>query len=208
MADHIRFTLDDQPLTAKPEETLWQVARRCGIEIPHLCLSTEPDFRPDGNCRVCMVEIEGQHPLAPSCATYPTPGMRVMTQSTRAVHARRLVMELLLTEAAVHPDSECARWARKMGVTQSRFSRFTPLPAPDESHPGIAVDLAACIHCMRCVQACGEVELYDVIGMAARGAREKIVFDRDDPMGRSSCVSCGSCAQTCPSGALTFRRLI
>lgn len=208
MTDEILFILDDRRVIAQAGETVWQVARRYGQELPHLCLSNEPDFRPDGNCRVCMVEVEGLRPLAPSCATYPIPGMRVMTNSSRARHARRLVMELLITEAAIHSKSECARWAQELGVTESRFPQSEILPVPDESHPGIGVNLAACIRCMRCIQACDEVELYDVIGMSGRGQHSRIVFDLDDPMGQSTCVSCGSCAQTCPTGALMFRRMV
>jgi formate dehydrogenase major subunit len=113
-------------------------------------------------------------------------------------------MELLLAEGAIDPDSECGRLARAMGVATSRFPPTTDRPPPDRSHPGIAVDLAACIRCMRCVQACREVEVNDVIGMAYRGARTTVVFDIDDPMGASSCVSCGSCAQACPTGAIRF----
>jgi formate dehydrogenase major subunit len=93
-----------------------------------------------------------------------------------------------------------------MGVTASRFPRSAVRQVRDDSHPGIAVDLAKCIHCMRCVQVCREVEVNDVIGMAGRGHMARIVFDFGDPMGQSTCVGCGSCAQACPTGAITFKK--
>jgi len=206
MADEIPFTLDGRPVAARPGETIWQVARRHGTEIPHLCLSNEPDFHPDGNCRLCVVEIVGRRTLAPSCTTKPQAGMQVVTGSGRAANARRTVMELLLAEAEVRADSECARHGREMGVTTTRYPLSPRSGTVDRSHPGIDVDLDACIHCLRCVQACRELTIQEVIGMSGRDGASRIVFDLDDPMGASTCVSCGACAQTCPTGALTFRR--
>ena len=200
----ITFTLDGRQVTARPGETIWEVARRHGHEIPHLCLSTEPDFRPDGNCRLCMVEVEGATRLVASCIVHPSPGDVVRIDSERARAARRTVMDLLLAEAHITPGTEADRWVRELGATRGRLPGPEPLP-PDDSHPGMLVALDACIRCLRCVQACREVEIYDVIGMANRGARCKVVFDFDDPMGASTCVSCGSCAQTCPTGTITFR---
>src|SRR5438045_9508201 len=99
MSDPIRFTLDGAEVEARPGETIWQVAERHGVEIPHLCYLPKPGYRPDGNCRVCMVEIEGERVLAASCIRTPTPGMKVKTQTDRAKSARRMVVELLLTRS-------------------------------------------------------------------------------------------------------------
>ena len=206
MSVKISFTLDGQTLEAAESETIWQCAERAGIDIPHLCYSKAPDYRADGNCRVCMVEVEGERVLAASCIRTPTEGMVVHSSNERAATARKMVMELLVAdqpprESSHDPNSELWHWAEQMGQTASRFpARRTP--AADISHTAMAVNLDACIHCTRCVRACREVQVNDVIGMAGRGAGNKIVFDFDDAMGSSSCVACGECVQACPTGAL------
>jgi formate dehydrogenase major subunit len=212
MSEPIRFTLDGTEVEAQPGETIWQVANRHGVEIPHLCWLPKPGYRADGNCRACMVEIEGERVLAASCIRRPTPGMKVHAASERAKTSRQLVFELLIGDqperAAAHdPDSRLWQWADALDVGASRFPRRLP-PAPDRSHPAMAVQLDACIHCNLCVRACREVQVNDVIGMAGRGHGEKIVFDFDDPMGRSTCVACGECVQACPTGALMPASLV
>ena len=187
MTDPIRFTLDGTEVEAEPGETIWQVANRQGIEIPHLCWLPKPGYRADGNCRACMVEVEGERVLAASCIRRPTPGMKVHSASERAKASRKLVFELLVGDqpdrAAAHdPDSRFWQWADRVEVEDSRFPQRAP-PAPDRSHPAMAVQLDACIQCNLCVRACREVQVNDVIGMAGRGHDEKIVFDFDDPMG-------------------------
>jgi formate dehydrogenase major subunit len=206
MTDAIKFTLDGREVEARPGETIWQVAKREGIDIPHLCWLPEPGYRADGNCRACMVEIEGERVLAASCIRRPAAGMKVVTASDRAKTARKMVMELLLADqperaVAHHPESKLWQWADRMGVRGSRFPERAR-PTPDLSHPAMAVHLDACIHCNLCVRACREVQVNDVIGMAYRNGGSKIVFDMDDPMGGSTCVACGECVQACPTGAL------
>jgi len=202
----IQFELDGQMVEAAPGETIWQVAKRLGTDIPHLCYSPEPDYRADGNCRACMVEIEGERVLAASCMRPPAVGMKVKTASARAVSARKMVMELLVTDqparATSHdPDSKFWQWADKTGVSTSRFPSSTRWEG-DASHPAMRVNLDACIQCGLCVRGCREVQANDVIGMAYRGHEAKVVFDFDDPMGESTCVACGECVQACPTGAL------
>jgi len=208
-ADVITFTLDAEPVTARPGETIWSVARRQGRILPHLCHLDRPGYRPDGNCRACVVEIEGERVLAASCIRKPTPGMVVHTQSDRAARARAMVFELLLADQpprdqAHNPNSSFHRWAQRLGVTTSRFPARdeTAIPPPDRSHPAMAVHLDSCIQCGLCVRACREVQVNDVIGLAHRGYQTRVVFDLDDPMGQSSCVGCGECVQACPTGAL------
>jgi formate dehydrogenase major subunit len=206
MSDPIRFTLDGAEVEAEPGETIWQVAQRLGTEIPHLCWRPEPGYRADGNCRACMVEIEGERVLAASCIRKPAPNMKVHSASDRAKFSRKMVFELLIgdqprREVAHDPNSSLWQWADRLEVADSRFPQ-RPTPAPDRSHVAMAVQLDACIQCNLCVRACREVQVNDVIGMAARGHHEKIVFDFDDPMGNSTCVACGECVQACPTGAL------
>ena len=207
MSNRIKFFLDNQEITAQPDETIWQAAQKAGVEIPHLCWQPYPDYRPDGNCRVCMVEIDGERVLAPSCHRKPTEGMRVQASSDRARKAQTMVAELLLADQpnrtqAHDPDSILWHWADHLEVTSSRFPARDINPPPDCSHPAMAVNLDACIHCTLCIQACREIQVNDVIGMSGRGAHARIVFDSADPMGESSCVACGECVQACPTGAL------
>ncbi len=206
MSDPITFNLDGDDVTAAPGETIWQVAKRHGKTIPHLCYTEMADYRADGNCRLCMVEIEGERTLAASCIREPADGMVVKTGSERAEASRNMVLELLVADQperdeAHSQESELWHWADELGMDGSRFpARGTPLA--DFSHPAMAVNLDACIHCTRCVRACREIQVNDVIGMAYRGNHAKIVFDFDDPMGESTCVACGECVQSCPTGAL------
>jgi formate dehydrogenase major subunit len=213
IAPPIFFTLDGERVSAAAGETIWQVAKRQGIGIPHLCHSEEPGYRPDGNCRACMVEIDGERVLAASCLRRPSQGMTVRTATERAQSARRMVLELLIAdqpERPQGPDPASRFWAQADAIAlgTSRFPARRQAPAPDRSHPAMAVNLSACIQCNLCVRACREVQVNDVIGMAGRGAHEKIVFDFDDPMGASTCVACGECVQACPTGALMPASLV
>jgi formate dehydrogenase major subunit len=203
---NIAFTLDGAPAEARPGETIWDVARRMGTAIPHLCHLPQPDYRADGNCRACMVEIAGERVLAASCIREPRAGMDVRTASERATAARRMVFELLAAdqaprEQAHEPASRFWGWATRVGVGAPRFAPREQ-PAADMSHPAIAVQLDACIQCGLCARGCREVQVNDVIGMAGRGADTRVSFDSDDAMGHSSCVGCGECVQACPTGAL------
>ena len=212
MSDTIKFNLDGKDVAAEPGETIWQVAKRQGTTIPHLCWKDAPGYRADGNCRACMVEIDGERVLAASCVRTPTTGMVVKSQTNRAKTARKMVIELLVADQPKPADahdtkSDFNKWAKAMNVKTSRFPKDTN-PKPDVSHPAMAVNLDACIHCNLCVRACREVQVNDVIGMAHRGPHEKIVFDFDDPMGASTCVACGECVQACPTGALMPKTII
>ena len=212
MSEKIKFILNGNEVEADSDQTIWQVAKAEGVDIPHLCYAPKPDYRPDGNCRACMVEIEGERVLAASCLRKPTEGMKVTTDNHRAQTAQKMVMELLVTDQperdiAHDRDSHLWRWAHKLSVSQSRFDAKSA-PVKDDSHPAMHVALDACIQCNLCVRACREVQVNDVIGMAHRGADSKIVFDFDDPMGASTCVACGECVQACPTGALMESKLV
>ena len=198
----VEFSLNGHTVTARVTDTLIEVADREGVAIPRLCYKA--GLETAGNCRACMVEINGERALAPSCCRNPTPGMQVTTDSERALHAQRMVLELLqsdMPETSYTLHNEVDEWAEELAVGKPRFAPRART-APDLSHPAIAVNLDACIQCTRCLRACRDEQMNDVIGLALRGEQAKIVFDMDDAMGNSTCVACGECVQACPTGAL------
>ncbi|PVA10113.1 formate dehydrogenase subunit alpha [Pelagivirga sediminicola] len=205
----VTFTLDGAEVTAPKGMTIWEISHGRGLIIPHLCHKPQPGYRPDGNCRACMVEIEGERVLAASCIREPGEGMVVKTDTSRAKQARKMVMEMLVAdqpEQDVAHDKSSHFWdmAALQGVETSRFPQLEPanVPCTDNSHIAMSVNMDACIQCGLCVRACREVQVNDVIGMAGRGHEAYPVFDFDDPMGESTCVACGECVQACPTGAL------
>ena len=198
----VSFKLNGREVSARADELLIEVAAREGVQIPRLCY--KPGLAEVGNCRACVVEIDGERVLAPSCCRTPAAGMNVTTDSERATKSQKLVLELLLAdmpETAYTRNNELDQWAAKLAVGKPRFEARAQ-PAQDLSHPAIAVNLDACIQCTRCLRACRDEQVNDVIGLAFRGEHARIVFDMDDPMGGSTCVACGECVQACPTGAL------
>ena len=176
MADPIKFTLDGQVVVAERDETIWEVAKREGTIIPHLCHSGEKGYRPDGNCRACMVEVDGERTLVASCIRKPSEGMVVNSDSNRAQTARKMVMEMLVADQPkreVAHDKSSHFWdmADLNGVVDSRFPKLenNRIPLLDDSHVAMSVNLDACISCNLCVRACRDVQVNDVIGMAGRG---------------------------------------
>ncbi|MGR3815718.1 MAG: formate dehydrogenase subunit alpha [Cognatishimia activa] len=209
MSERIKFTLDGQEVEAEAGLTIWEIANGRGLVIPHLCHKPQPGYRPDGNCRACMVEIEGERVLAASCIREPSEGMVVHTNTARAESARKMVVEMLVAdqpEREESHDKSSHLWdmADLNGVTESRFPKLEEgrIPLLDDSHVAMSVNLDACISCGLCVRACREVQVNDVIGMAGRGHDAYPTFDIADPMGASTCVACGECVQACPTGAL------
>ena len=198
----VEFKLNGRDIVARGDETILQAAQRHGVDIPRLCY--KEGMRPDGNCRACVVEVKGERVLAASCCRKPAPGMEVISDNARARHSQKMVLELLLSDMPQTRHtlkSELDFWVSALQVGAPRFeARHNP--PPDLSHYAIAVNLDSCIQCTRCVRACREVQVNDVIGYAFRGEHSKIVFDLDDAMGGSSCVACGECVQACPTGAL------
>src|SRR5437868_9331862 len=147
----VEFTLDGRTVQALPGETIWQAAKRIGVAIPHLCY--KDGYRADGNCRACVVEIEGERVLAPSCCRAPTPGMQVQANSERALKSQKMVLELLLADlpeqgykwTGAGQHGELSDWAARLDVSprEALKSLRRTQPAPDLSHPAMAVNLDA-----------------------------------------------------------------
>ena len=202
MTAPICFQLNGREVQAEAGETLLTVAQREGLAIPHLC--HKEGLTPAGNCRACVVEVQGERTLAASCCRAPSSGMVVQTESERAVTARRTVLELLLSDIpqpVPGAPSEVHDWGQKAGAHAARFEARSQ-PKADFSHPAIAVNLDACIQCTRCLRACRDEQVNDVIGLCGRGVATQIVFDQGDALGASTCVGCGECVQACPTGAV------
>ncbi|HRH86968.1 MAG TPA: formate dehydrogenase subunit alpha [Rubrivivax sp.] len=198
----VEFELNGRTVRGRAHQPVIEAARAEGVHIPHLCY--QPGLQSVGNCRACVVEIAGERVLAPACCRTPVLGMKVTTDSERVLKSQKLVLELLqsdMPEAEYTRHNELDQWSARLGLGRPRFAARAQ-PARDLSHPAIAVNLDACIQCTRCLRACRDEQVNDVIGLAFRGEHAKIVFDMDDPMGASSCVACGECVQACPTGAL------
>ncbi len=200
--DVVNFELNGRKIKAKSSQTLIEIAKHEGIEIPHLCYKSS--MASVGNCRACMVEIEGERVLAPSCCRYPSENMKVQTDSARALVSQKMVLELLQSDmptTAYTLNNELDQWSLALSLGKPRYEP-RPKVQQDATHAAITVNLDACIQCTRCVRACRDEQVNDVIGFAFRGADSQVVFDMDDPMGDSTCVGCGECVQACPTGAL------
>ncbi|WP_050603125.1 formate dehydrogenase subunit alpha [Ruegeria sp. 6PALISEP08] len=203
----VTFNLNGDDVTVPEGTTIWDAANGQGLIIPHLCHKPAPGYAPDGNCRACMVEVEGERTLVASCIRPAAEGMVVKTDTDRAEKSRAMVMELLVADQPEQPhDASSHFWdmAKLNDISDSRFpaKEAEKIPLLDDSHVAMRVNLGACINCNLCVRACRDVQVNDVIGMAGRGHTAQVVFDQNDPMGASTCVACGECVQACPTGAL------
>jgi formate dehydrogenase major subunit len=223
----IQLTIDGQAIAVRAGTTIWDAARQLGIEIPVLC--HHPRMRPVGVCRMCVVDVGGRT-LTAACVRECEAGMTVATSSPRVERQRRMLAALLLAD---HPvpcqreettaDCELESLGRRYGLLAAgvaecehaaarrslesfrvQSASFSRRPT-DVSSPVIAVDHQACILCDRCVRACDDIQSNEVIGRTHKGLATRIAFDLDQPMGSSSCVSCGECAASCPTGALVHK---
>jgi bidirectional [NiFe] hydrogenase diaphorase subunit len=200
--------IDGRDFSARPDETILDVARENKIFIPRMCelngLSTV------GACRLCLVEVKGSNKLLPSCVTHVEEGMEVTTTSERLTHYRRMIVELLFSERN-HVCSVCVsnghcelqNLAQKLGITHVRFPYRNPKVEVDASHERFVIDHNRCILCTRCVRVCDEIEgahTWDIMG---RGVDAKVITDLNQPWGSSAtCTGCGKCVHVCPTGAL------
>src|SRR3954451_16227044 len=212
VSEPITLSIDGRDVTVPRGTTIFDAARLNGIAIPTLC--HQQNQVPIGVCRVCVVDV-GARVYAASCIRECEPGMKVKTDTPGVVQARNTLVEMLMAD---HP-SPCARqqhsgdceletMAKAAGIGEPRFQRRLSPRGRDDSSLSIAVDHEACILCDRCVRGCDEVKKNMVIGRSGRGYTAHVGFDLDLPMGSSTCVSCGECMVSCPTGALTNKRVV
>ena len=208
----VALTIDGREITVAKGTTIFDAARLNGIAIPTLC--HQQNQTPVGVCRVCVVDV-GARVYAAACIRECEPGMKVQTASAPVVQARTTLVEMLMAD---HPtpcarqersgDCELETMARAAGVSQPRFARRLSPRGRDDSSLSIAVDHEACILCDRCIRGCDDIKKNMVIGRSGRGYTAHVGFDLDLPMGSSTCVSCGECMVSCPTGALTNKRVV
>jgi len=202
------LTIDGKEVSAREGETILQVARENGIDIPTLCYLE--GLEPIGACRLCLVEVKGINRLVPACVTQVEEGMEVVTNSERLIKYRRMILELLFSErnhtcsvCVVNGHCELQRLAQRLGATHIRFPyRYPNLPI-DASHERFVIDHNRCVLCTRCVRVCDEIEGAHVWDVMGRGINSRIIADLNQPWGTSEvCTSCGKCVHVCPTGAL------
>jgi iron-only hydrogenase group A len=203
----MNIEVNNRTIDAQPGETILSALNRAGVRVPTLCHME--GLLPSGACRMCVVEVEGQRGLIPSCSYPVAEGMKIATHSTRAVQARRTIVELLL---ASHPDDclYCVRnsvctlqdLAAEHGVQQRHFAGAKRSFKIDISGPSLARDGSKCILCGKCVRVCEEIQSVTAIDFIGRGSATKVGPAFDAGLNLSSCVFCGQCVMVCPTGAL------
>jgi len=209
----MHITINGKVYDAKPEQMVIEVARENGIYIPSLCY--HPKIGKAGKCRVCVVEVEGIGGLQTSCTTQVSEGMKVITNSENILEAQRMVVNLMLAngrhdciKCEQNGDCELQDAAYYLGIENPPYQFGIIEPQIDDSAEMIQVDRSKCIECGRCVAACNNTVVNEVLEFGNRGFDTKIIFDNDLLMGESSCVQCGECVQICPVGALIDKRAI
>ncbi len=203
----IKILLNGEQFEAEEGENIIDVARRNGIDVPHLCWNTRLDRI--GACRICIVEVEGIHELVASCSTPARNGMKIKTHTPRVLEARRINLELLLanhdldcTSCRMNLMCRIQEYAHDFMIEASPFKGVRRRDEPDRSSPSIVRDNDKCILCEQCIQVCNNVQTVYAIGLQNRGFHTKVSPALTD-MADSPCVNCGQCVVACPSGALT-----
>jgi len=208
----IQLTIDGTAVSVPAGTTIFDAARIHGITIPTLC--HQQNENPVGVCRVCVVDV-GQRVYAASCIRLVEPGLVVKTSTEPVQAARHTLIELLMSD---HPapcarqqhsgDCELERLASAARMAEPRFPRRTTPRGKDDSSAVIAVDHESCILCDRCIRGCDDIRHNWVLARRGKGYQAGVAFDTNLPMGESSCVSCGECMVSCPTGALTNKRVV
>ncbi len=201
--------IDGIDIGAREDETILQVARENGIEIPTLCHLE--GLHPVGACRLCLVEVKGNRRLLPACVTQVEEGMEVTTHSERLDKHRRMILELLFAEGnhicavcVSNGHCELQTAAQKLGMDHVRVPYLYSKHPVDATHDRFVADHNRCIMCTRCVRVCDEIEGAHVWDVMARGINSRVVTDLNQNWGKSeTCTSCGKCVHVCPTGALS-----
>ena len=207
----VTLTMNGQEISAPAGSTVLQTAKLSGIDIPTLC--HHPALVPVGACRICLVEIAGQRSLQTACTFPINSGMDVQTESPRVVAARKLVLDLLFSErnhycmfCEMSGNCELQNLGYRYGIDHWVYPAYTqPFPV-DATHDYVLMEHNRCVLCWRCLRACDELVANHTLGLRQRGAKTMIHMDLNLPFGESSCISCGTCRQVCPTGALFDRR--
>lgn len=205
------ITIDGKECSFKPGATILEVARENGIKIPTLCYHRK--ITPTGSCRVCVVEVKGQRKLQPACAMPAQDGMVVLTNTPQVMDARRVVVNLLLSSGEhnclyceQNGQCELQNIVYDLGIEKPAYIVDSPKVEIDNSSEMIVFDRRKCVLCGRCVEACNKVVVNEVLSMAGRGLKTRVVYDLDRAMADSTCVQCGECSQICPVGAIIDKR--
>ncbi|MCX7845239.1 MAG: 2Fe-2S iron-sulfur cluster-binding protein [Dictyoglomaceae bacterium] len=207
--EKIKIKVNGNEVEVNPGITVLQVLKGLGIHVPVLC-HYEP-LMPQGSCRICVVEDRGV--LKTACTTPVEPNMDIKTDTPNVVNSRKLVLQLLFSErnhycmyCEVTGECELQDLGYEFGLDYFEFPTYERRFPVDNTHDFIMIDHNRCVLCRRCVRACSEVAGHYVLGEMERGIDTMIIADMDVPLGNSSCVSCGLCAQVCPTGAIIDKR--
>lgn len=204
-------TIDGREVDVGSGTTILEAARACGVRIPTLC--HHPDLADVGVCRVCVVEVEGQKNLQPSCVFPITQPLEVRTHTPRVAAARRDIVDLLLSEhygdcrtCARNGSCELQDLAAEYGVDHYRFGQRTePAFSVDDGGPSIVFDPDKCVLCLRCVRTCAELQDVRALSVTGRGTGVRVATFAGLPLSSEFCINCGQCLNRCPTGALTAR---
>ncbi len=202
------FKINDIDVTGQSNQTILEVAKEHGIDIPTLCYLE--GLSCVGSCRMCIIETKGSDKLIPSCTAKIKEGMEVYTSTPKIEHHRKMILSMLFTERT-HTCSVCVSNGNCELQDQSTIQELDKSEVPyinktfdiDATHKNFVHDPNRCILCTRCVRVCGEIEGAYALDLVDRGMDTRIIHDMDEPWGESqSCTSCGKCVYVCPTGAL------